>query len=64
MNLLIVIFSLTNGFFYAIEPNDQEHCAKEAFKTLERFRADNPSVNYSGGCFQGGIFLNIKKDDA
>lgn len=64
MTLLIVIFSLSGGFMYAIEPSNQDYCAKEAQAILAKFRAGDPSATYYGGCVMGGILLNIKKDDA
>ena len=64
MTLLIVIFSLSGGFMYAIEPSTQEYCDKEAQEILARFTEKDKTTVYFGGCVQGGILLNIKKDDA
>lgn len=64
MTLLIVIFSLSHGFMYAIEPSNQKYCESEAQMILRKFQEKAPEVVYFGGCVQGGILLNIKKDDA
>lgn len=63
MTLFIVIFSFS-GFMYAIEPSNQDYCAKEAQAILARFTEKDKTTVYFGGCVQGGILLNIKKDDA
>lgn len=64
MSLIIVILSLTNGLLYAIEPDSQATCAKEAETLITQWRASNPAVNYLGGCIEGGIFLKMNKSDA
>ena len=64
MTLLIVIFSLSGGFMYAIEPSSQQYCDKEAEQILARFTEKDATNRYYGGCVLGGILLNIKKDDA
>lgn len=64
MTLLIVIFSLTHGFMYAIEPSNQDYCDKEAQTILAKFTEKDKTTVYYGGCVLGGILLNIKKDDA
>ena len=63
MTLFIVIFSFS-GFMYAIEPSNQEYCAKEAETILAKFRAGDAATTYFGGCIRGGILLNIKMTDA
>ena len=64
MTLLIVIFSLVNGFMYAIEPSNQDYCHKEAQVIVQKFRDNDPSATFFGGCVMGGILLNIKMTDA
>lgn len=64
MTLFIVIFSLSGGFMYAIEPSSQYYCEKEAQTLLAKFRTGDPTATYFGGCVLGGILLNIKMTDA